>query len=121
MSLRAPIEIEEPAQTITIVPGQGAAASNLRELWAYRELAFFFVWRDVKVRYKQTIFGVAWAIVQPLGLMVVFSLFLGRLNGIAPSGVPYPLFALAALVPWTMVARGVGGASESLVGASNLI
>jgi lipopolysaccharide transport system permease protein len=96
-------------------------ALNLRELWAYRELAYFFVWRDLKVRYKQTAFGALWAVIQPFMLMVVFTLFLGRINGIAPEGIPYPLFAFAGLVPWTLFSQSLIGSSDSLVGASNLI
>lgn len=111
----------EPVASIVIEPSSGWAALNLRELWAYRELLYFFVWRDLKVRYKQTVFGVLWAVIQPFMLMVVFSLFLGRLSGIAPAGVPYPLFAFAGLVPWTLFAKSLSGSSDSLVGASNLI
>ncbi len=96
-------------------------ALNLRELWAYRELLYFFVWRDLKVRYKQTVFGALWAVIQPFMLMVVFTLFLGRISGIAPEGVPYPLFAFAGLVPWTLFSQSLIGSSDSLVGASNLI
>jgi lipopolysaccharide transport system permease protein len=90
-------------------------------LWSYRELGYFFVWRDLKVRYKQTVFGALWAIIQPFMLMVVFSLFLGRIGGIAPAGIPYPLFAFSGLVPWTLFAQCVVGSSNSLVSASNLI
>lgn len=111
----------EPVAVILIRPSRGWVALNLRELWAYRELAYFFVWRDLKVRYKQTVFGALWAIIQPFMLMVVFSLFLGRISGIAPAGVPYPLFAFAGLVPWTLFSQSLVGSSDSLVGASNLI
>jgi lipopolysaccharide transport system permease protein len=111
----------QPAISIVIAPRRGRAALDLRELWAHRELIYFFVWRDTKVRYRQTIFGVLWAILQPLALMAVFSLFLGRLQGIAPGTVPYPVFALAGLVPWTLFSRSLLSSSESLVGASNLI
>jgi len=90
-------------------------------LWSYRELGYFLVWRDLKVRYKQTVFGALWAIIQPFMLMVVFSLFLGRISGIAPAGVPYPLFAFSGLVPWMLVSQSVVGSSNSLVSASNLI
>jgi lipopolysaccharide transport system permease protein len=107
--------------TIVIRPHRGWVSLNLRELWAYRELLYFFVWRDLKVRYKQTAFGALWAVIQPFMLMVVFSLFLGRISGIAPAGVPYPLFAFAGLVPWTLFAQSLIGSSDSLVGASNLI
>jgi lipopolysaccharide transport system permease protein len=111
----------QPVPVVSIRPGRGWVALNLRELWAYRELAYFFVWRDLKVRYKQTAFGALWAVIQPFMLMVVFSLFLGRVSGIAPAGVPYPLFAFAGLVPWTLFAQSLVGSSDSLVGASNLL
>lgn len=111
----------DPIPTLLLRPKSGWVRLNLRELWAYRELAYFLAWRDVKVRYKQTVFGAAWAVIQPFLLMVVFTLFLGRVAGIAPSGVPYPLFSFAGLVPWTLFATSLIGASDSLVGASNLI
>ena len=104
-----------------IEPQHGWVRLDLRELWSYRELGYFLVWRDLKVRYKQTAFGALWAVIQPFTLMVVFSLFLGRVGGIAPDNIPYPLFAFAGLVPWTLFAQSLGGASNSLVGASNLI
>ena len=108
------------AQTV-IRPGRGWVSLDLRELWAYRELAYFFIWRDLKVRYKQTLFGALWAVIQPFMLMVVFTLFLGRISGIAPEGVAYPLFAFAGLVPWTLFSQSLIGSSGSLVGAANLI
>jgi lipopolysaccharide transport system permease protein len=108
-------------RTIVIAPSRGWRRLDLGELWRYRELLYFFVWRDLKVRYKQTAFGALWAIIQPLLLMVVFSLFLGRISGIAPEGAPYPLFAFAALVPWTLFAQSVVGSSASLVEATNLL
>jgi lipopolysaccharide transport system permease protein len=94
---------------------------NLRELCEYRELLYFLTWRDIKVRYKQTALGAAWAIIQPLFTMLVFSLFFGRLAKIPSDGIPYPLFSLAALVPWTFFANGLTQSSNSLVGSSNLI
>jgi len=110
------------ATTETVIrPRSGWVGLNLPELWAYRELAIFFVWRDLKVRYKQTAFGVLWAVIQPFTLMVVFSFVLGRTAGIVPTGAPYPLFVFAALVPWTLFAQSLIGASDSLVTASNLI
>jgi lipopolysaccharide transport system permease protein len=93
----------------------------LGELWEYRELLYFLVWRDIKVRYKQTALGAAWAILQPLCTMLVFSLFLGRLAKMPSDGIPYPLFSYAALVPWTFFANGLNQASDSLVGSANLI
>ena len=82
---------------------------------------YFFVWRDMKVRYKQTFFGAAWAVLQPLLLMIVFSLTLGRLPGVGPSGVPYPLFVFVGLVPWTLFAQSLSGASNSLIGGEGII
>ncbi|MGQ0556502.1 MAG: ABC transporter permease [Nitrospiraceae bacterium] len=108
-------------EIIRIVPTQGWAALRLKELWAYRELLYFLVWRDVKVRYKQTALGAAWAILQPVFTMVVFSLFFGRLGKIPSDGLPYPLFSFAALVPWTYFSHGLNQASNSLVGSANLI
>jgi lipopolysaccharide transport system permease protein len=94
---------------------------RLRELFDYRELLYFLVWRDVKVRYKQTALGASWAIIQPFFTMVVFSLFFGKLAKIPSDGVPYPIFSFAALVPWTFFATSLTNASNSLVGSSNLI
>ena len=113
----------EPTQTapVVIAPGRGWVGPGLRELWQHRDLGFFLIWRDLKVRYKQTFFGVAWAILQPVLMMVVFTVFLGQVAGIAPAGVPYPLFALAGLVPWTLFSQSLIGASNSLVNSQNLI
>lgn len=106
---------------IVVGKSKGRKRFGVGELWGYRELLYFLTWRDVKVRYKQTIFGATWAIIQPFMLMVVFSIFLGQLAGLRSDGVPYPLFTFSALVPWTLFAQVVGGASNSLVGNSNLI
>src|SRR5213079_2784504 len=94
---------------------------GLKELWEYRELLYFLTWRDIKVRYKQTALGAAWAIIQPFFTMVVFSLFFGRLAKIPSDGIPYPIFSYAALVPWTFFANGLSQSSNSLVGSANLI
>jgi lipopolysaccharide transport system permease protein len=107
--------------TIQVRPSRGWASLNLRELWAYRELLYFLTWRDIKVRYRQTILGAAWAIIQPFFTMVVFSLFFGKLARIPSDGVPYPIFSYAALVPWTFFAHGLTQSSQSLVGSANLI
>ncbi len=104
-----------------IAPSRGWVALKLRELWAYRELLYFLVWRDIKVRYKQTVLGAAWAIIQPFFTMVVFSLFFGSLAKMPSDGIPYPIFAYTALVPWTFFANGLTQASNSLVGNSGLI
>ena len=108
-------------RTIFIAPSRGWHRLDLHELWDYRELLYFFVWRDLKVRYKQTAFGALWAIIQPFLLMVVFSLFLGRISGIASAGLAYPLFAFSGLVPWTLFAQSLIGSSNSLVDATNLL
>ena len=106
---------------IRIEPSRGWVGLKLHELWEYRELLYFLIWRDVKVRYKQTVLGAAWAIIQPLFTMVVFSVFFGRLAGIPSDGIPYPLFSFTALVPWTFFANGLTQSSNSLVGSSHLI
>jgi lipopolysaccharide transport system permease protein len=111
----------DPRPVLVIEPSRGWVSLNLRELWEYRELLYFLTWRDIKVRYKQTALGAAWAIIQPLFTMLVFSLFFGRLAKIPSDGIPYPLFSLAALVPWTFFANGLTQSSNSLVGSSNLI
>lgn len=113
--------MEQNVQVIRIERSQGWVALQLKELWAYRELLYFLVWRDVKVRYKQTALGVSWAIIQPVFTMVVFSLFFGRLAKMPSDGIPYPLFSYAALVPWTFFSHGLTLASNSLVGSANLI
>ncbi len=107
--------------TTLIVPPAGWPSLNLGELWEYRELLFFLVWRDIKVRYKQTGLGVAWAVLQPLLTMVVFSLFFGRLAGVPSDGLPYPVFSLAALVPWTFFSYGLTQSANSLVADQQLV
>jgi lipopolysaccharide transport system permease protein len=104
-----------------IQPSSGWVSLKLRELWEYRELLYFLIWRDIKVRYKQTILGAAWAVIQPFFTMVVFSVFFGRLAKVSSDGLPYPIFSYAALVPWTFFANGLGQSSNSLVGSSHLI
>jgi len=106
---------------VHIEPSKGWVSLKLRELWEYRELLYFLVWRDVKVRYKQTVLGVAWAIIQPFFTMVVFSVFFGKLAKVPSDGIPYPIFSYAALVPWTFFAQGLNQASNSLVRHSGLI
>jgi lipopolysaccharide transport system permease protein len=102
-------------------PTKGWAWPKLRELWEYRELVYFFAWRDIKVRYKQTVLGALWAIIQPFFTMVIFSLFFGRLAKVPSDGLPYPIFSYAALVPWTFFANALTQASNSLVLSSNMI
>ena len=106
---------------IRIRPSKGWVSLDFEEMWRYRELLYFFVWRDIKIRYKQTILGASWAIIQPLFTMVIFSLFFGKLAQVPSDGIPYPLFSYTALVPWTFFANGVTLASNSLVNNANMI
>ncbi len=106
---------------VVIEPSHGWVSLRLKELWAYRELLGFLAWRDVKVRYKQAALGVAWAIIQPLMQMVIFTIFFGRLANIDSGGIPYPIFAYAGLLPWSFFAHGMTESSNSLVGSANLI
>src|SRR3990172_1526332 len=118
----APASLDaEEVPLIRIEASRGWGSIRLRELWDYRELIYFLIWRDVKVRYKQTALGAAWAIIQPFFTMVVFSLFFGRLAKIPSDGIPYPIFSYAALVPWTFFANGLNQASNSLVMSAHLI
>ena len=107
--------------TVHIEPSKGWVSLRLRELWAYRELLYFLTWRNIKVRYKQTVLGAAWAIIQPFFTMVVFAVFFGRLAQISSDGIPYPIFSYAALVPWSFFSYGLTQASNSLVGGAALI
>jgi lipopolysaccharide transport system permease protein len=109
--------------TTDIAPSKGWVSLRLRELWEFRELLYFLTWRDIKVRYKQTVLGAAWAILQPFMTMVVFSLFFGRLAHISSGSdnIPYPIFSYAGLVPWTFFAYGLAQSSNSLVGNAQLI
>jgi lipopolysaccharide transport system permease protein len=104
-----------------IQPSTGWVSINLKELWKYRELIYFFAWRDIKVRYKQTVLGAGWAILQPLFTMVVFSVLFGKLAKLPSEGVPYPIFCFAALVPWSYFANALSQGSSSLVRSSQLI
>ena len=104
-----------------ISPAKSWPGIELRELWDYRELLYFLTWRDLKVRYKQTALGAAWAVIQPLFMMLVFSLFFGRLAGVPSDGIPYPVFTFCALLPWQLFAHALTESSNSLVGNQNLI
>jgi homopolymeric O-antigen transport system permease protein len=120
MAASTDLEVQ-PAEGFTRLSASGGAGLRLRELWAYRELLYFLVWRDVKVRYKQTVLGAAWAIMQPVLTMVVFTLFFGNLANVPSDGIPYPLFSFAGLVPWTLFAYSLTESSGSLVSNQNLI
>ncbi|MFL5607304.1 MAG: ABC transporter permease, partial [Gemmatimonadaceae bacterium] len=113
MSVELPVTVIEPSK--------GWVSLRLASLWRARELLYFLIWRDVKVRYKQTLLGAAWAILQPLLTMVVFSIFFGKLARMPSDGVPYPLFAYVALVPWTFFANGLTLSSSSLITNQGLL
>jgi lipopolysaccharide transport system permease protein len=111
----------EDIPILRIERSRGWVSIGLRDLWHYRELIYFFIWRDIKVRYKQTVLGGAWAVIQPLFTMLIFSIFFGRLAKVPSDSVPYPIFSFAALVPWQFFANGVSLSSTSLVSESNLV
>lgn len=119
--LSSDIEPEKPL--VTIESTKSWQALRPRELWAYRDLLYFLIWRDVKVRYKQTLLGVAWVVIQPLVSMVIFTLFFGRLAGLETrtGGIPYPVFAFAGLLPWTFFANAITASSNSLINSAHLI
>ena len=111
------------APLVVIQPSKSWVALNLRDLWSYRELLYFLTWRDVKVRYKQTVLGVLWAVLQPLLTMLISTLIFGRLGGFGAhtGGIPYPIFAYAGLLPWTFFSNAITTSGNSLVGSANLI
>ena len=113
--------VSNPQYEIMLEPPRGWLNLRLRELWEFRELLFFLIWRDIKVRYKQTILGATWAVLQPLLTMVVFSLIFGKLGKLPSNGIPYPVFTFAALVPWQLFSRALSDASISLVGNQNMV
>jgi len=121
MSMIASSELEPIPAEIVIEPSRGWIPVNLREVWAYRELLYFLTWRDVKVRYKQTLIGAAWAIIQPFFTMVVFSVFFGYLAKVPSDGIPYPIFVYCALLPWQLFAHALAESSNSIVGSQHLI
>lgn len=106
---------------LIIRPSAGWIPLNFRDLWAYRELFYFLVWRDVKVRYKQTVLGVAWAVIQPFTAMVIFTVIFGRLARLPSDGLPYPIFTYTALLPWNFFAMALSRSGNSIVSNSNLI
>ena len=116
----AAVERHDTRRTVLQPPGRWSAL-KLGELWQYRELLYILAWRDVKVRYKQALLGAAWAVIQPLILMFIFTLLFSRIANVPTGDVPYPVFAFAALVPWTMFANAAAGSGISLVGNQNLV
>lgn len=121
-NLENPHALELPEEPVFVVESQQRRVPlNLKDFWTYRELLFFLVWRDVKIRYKQTFLGAAWAIIQPLLTMLIFTFIFGRVAKIESDGVPYPVFAYAALLPWTFFANAITTSGNSIVGSSHLI
>ena len=121
MTIGSPLDTAPPVPLYTIAPANRWSALRLGEVWAYRELLYFMVWREIKIRYKQTALGLAWAVVQPLFTMIVFSIFFGRLAKMPSDGLPYPIFALCALLPWQLFAYSLTEASNSVVSNQKLI
>ena len=121
-SVSAPVFAQTPPiATVRIEPPSGWLELRLREVWLYRELLYFFVWRDLKVRYKQTAIGVSWVVLQPLLSMGAFTLFFGKLAKLPSDGLPYPVFYFAALAPWTYFSTGLMKTTGIVVGSQNLI
>src|SRR6266481_5752729 len=114
-------QIGDALSVLRIEPSSGWVSLRLGELWEYRELLYFLVWRDIKVRYKQTALGAAWAILQPVMTMMVFSVFFGRLAKVPSDGLPYPVFVYTALLPWQLFSYALTESANSLVGNQNLI
>jgi lipopolysaccharide transport system permease protein len=113
--------LKSEPNTIVIRPTKGWMALNLRDLWVYRELIYFMTWRDLKVRYKQTLLGVSWAVLQPFLTMVVFSIFFGGLAKVPSDGIPYPIFSYVGLLPWGLFANALLNASRSLYSNQNMV
>lgn len=117
----ANLQVPDVTKRVVIEPARGWQAVELRDLWRYRELLYFLTWRDVKVRYKQTVLGAAWAILQPVLTMVIFSVIFGQLAKLPSDGVPYPIFTFTALLPWQLFAFALTNSSNSLVASQNLV
>lgn len=121
MSTERTAQLLRAPETIHIKPSTGLAALNLRDLWIYRELVFFMIWRDVKVRYKQTLLGAAWAVIQPVLTMLVFNFIFGTVAKVPTEGIPYPIFSYAALLPWGLFSTALNNASRSLTANQNMV
>lgn len=118
---RTPHRNSDNGPLVSIRPTAGWSWAELRSIWEYRELLLFLTWRDIRVRYRQTVVGISWVVIQPLFTMLIFTLFFGRLVGIDSEGIPYPVFAFAGIAPWLFFSNTVNNSSNSLVGSSNLI
>ena len=115
------IELARQPETIYIKPSTGLTALNLRDLWIYRELVYFMIWRDIKVRYKQTVLGAAWAIIQPVLTMLVFNFIFGSIAKVPTDGIPYPIFSYTALLPWGLFSAALNNASRSLTTNTSMV
>jgi lipopolysaccharide transport system permease protein len=113
--------VKNDPTTIYIKPSTGLTALNLRDLWIYRELVFFMIWRDIKVRYKQTLLGAAWAVIQPVLTMLIFNFVFGTVAKVPTEGIPYPIFSYAALLPWGLFSAALNNASRSLTTNQNMV
>ena len=113
--------VKHEPTTVYIKPSTGLAALNLRDLWVYRELIFFMVWRDIKVRYKQTLLGAAWAVIQPVLTMLIFNFVFGTVAKVPTEGIPYPIFSYTALLPWGLFTAALNTASRSLTSNQNMV
>ncbi len=113
--------VKNEPTTIYIKPSTGLAALNLRDLWIYRELVFFMIWRDIKVRYKQTLLGAAWAVIQPVLTMLIFNFIFGTVAKVNTEGIPYPIFSYTALLPWGLFSAALNNASRSLTTNQNMV
>ena len=113
--------VKHEPTTIYIKPSTGLAALNLRDLWTYRELVYFMIWREVKVKYKQTLLGMAWAVIQPVMTMLVFTFLFGKVAKLPTDGIPYPVFSFAALLPWGLFVTALNQGSRSLVAHNNMV
>ena len=113
--------VKHEPTTIYIKPSAGMAALNLRDMWVYRELIYFMIWRELKVRYKQTLLGALWAIIQPVMTMIVFNFLFGKVAKVPTDGIPYPIFAYSALLPWGLFTAALNQGSRSLTSNNNMI
>lgn len=113
-------QVSRSAAVVRIRRSRGIRGVNLREIWQYRDLFYYLVWRDIKARYAQSVLGIGWAVIQPFAYMIVFSIVFGRLVNVSSDEVPYPIFSYAALVPWTYFAQSLTGSADSLIRGSNM-
>ena len=111
----------QPQPSVVIEPRNSIFALDLKSIWEYRELLYFLIWRDIRVRYRQTVIGMGWVILQPLMTMLIFSLIFGKFAKIPSDGIPYPIFTFTALLPWNLFSQSLNRGGASVVGNANLI